>query len=251
MNIKTAIILAAGKGTRLRSVTGDEFPKPLTPLNGQPLIEYSIQALINSGVDRILIGCGYLLERFRYIEQKYEEVKIVVNPLYDVRASIYTFLIFEPLVKESFYLLEADILYDPDIFMQLGSARDENIIITSAPLNLDDNVYFSSNNGRLSKLTKEANDNTEPEGVMTGIWALSAGLIQRFAAYYKDIGIDYSEDYEIMLAQFSLRREPIYIAHIAELSWCEIDNEKHLGYAMEEVFPKIKKKFDAIPNNRS
>lgn len=251
MDIKTAIILAAGKGTRLRSVTGDEFPKPLTPLNGQPIIEYSIQALIGSGVDRILIGCGYLLERFRYLEQKYEEVKIVENPLYDVRASIYTFLIFESLVKEPFYLLEADILYDPDVFKQLNLTEDEkNKILTSSPLDLDDNVYFTSINGRLSKLTKEIKENPEAEGVMTGIWALSAGMIQRFVAYCKDIGIDYSEDYEIMLAKFSLNWEPIHITHIPELSWCEIDNEKHLEYATEEIFPKIKKKFDAIPNNR-
>lgn len=242
MDIKTAIILAAGKGTRLRSVTGGEFPKPLTPLKGLPIIEYSIRALKDSGVDKILIGSGYMMQSFSYLEEKYEEVTIVENPFYDVHGSIYTFLMFEPLIKNPFYLLEADILYDPNVFSQLKPADNgENLIITSAPLNLDDNVYFSSENGRLSRLTKKIEDKTESEGVMTGIWALSEGLIQRFAAYCTQIGIDYSEDYEIVLGRYSLEQEPIKIAHFPNLNWCEIDTEKHLEYALNQVLPRIEK----------
>ncbi|MEQ8524389.1 phosphocholine cytidylyltransferase family protein [Gracilimonas sp.] len=240
MEIKTAIILAAGKGTRLRSVTGDEIPKPLTPLNGLPIIEYSIQALKDSGVESILIGCGHLLESFDYLEKKYEEVTIIENPFYDTRASIYTFLMFESLVDEPFYLLEADILYDPAVFNKYKHTdRTKNFIFTSAPLNLDDNVYFSSENGRLSQLTKKIDNQSKPEGAMTGIWVLSDGLIQRFAAYYNQTGANYSEDYEMMLARYSREEEPINIAHFPDLNWCEIDNEDHLEYALTQVLPKI------------
>ena len=240
MDIKTAIILAAGKGTRLRSVTGDEFPKPLTPLNGLPIIEYSIRALKDSGVETILIGCGHLLESFRYLAEKYEEVKIVENAYYDTRASIYTLLMFESWVDGPFYLLEADILYDPNVFNKFKPTdHTQNFIFTSAPLDLDDNVYFSAENDRLTKLTKKMNNQSKPEGVMTGIWMLSEGLIQRFAAYYYQTGSDYSEDYEMMLAKYSLEEEPIEIAHFPELNWCEIDNEQHLEYALNHVLPKI------------
>lgn len=240
MSTKTAIILAAGKGTRLRSITGDEFPKPLTPLEGKPIIEYSIQALIGHGVNRILIGCGHLIESFEYLEDKYTEVQIVENPLYDVRASIYTLLIFEKLVRESFYLLEADILYDPKVFSMIekkGSTK--NKIVTSAPLDLDDNVYFSSKDGVLTGLSKQLKG--EAKGVMTGIWRFSEGLLPRYAAYCSEVNIDYSEDYEIMLAQFSAHEEPIEVAHFPDFNWCEIDNERHLDYALREVLPKIKK----------
>ena len=240
MNIKTAIILAAGKGTRLRNVTGDEFPKPLTPLNGLPIIEYSIQALKSTGVENILIGCGHLLESFRYLEEKYDQVTIVENAFYDTRASIYTFLMFESLVEEPFYLLEADILYDPNVFNKLKPTDGtQNFIFTSAPLHLDDNVYYSTENGRLTQLTKKNDEHSEPEGVMTGIWMLSEGLIQRFAAYYNQTGSGYSKDYEIMLAKYSLEEEPIQIAHFPDLNWCEIDNEEHLEYALNQVLPKI------------
>ncbi len=236
----TAIILAAGKGARLRSVTGNKFPKPLTPLDGTPLIEYSIQALINAGVKRILIGCGHLIESFHYLEEKYEEVEIVENPYYDSRASIYTLLMFEPYVETPFYLLEADLLYDPNIFEELDiNHGTQNKIVTSPPLNLDDNVYFSSKDSRLTNLSKQTKQH-EPEGVMTGLWALSAGLLQRFSDYCYRIQIDFSEDYEIMLARYSAEEEPIQIAHFPELNWCEIDNEDHFMHALHQVLPGIK-----------
>lgn len=240
MNIKTAIILAAGKGTRLRSFTGDEFPKPLTPLNGQPIIEYSIHALRAAGIERILIGCGYMIESFRFLEEKYEEVEVIENPHYSTRASIYTLLIFEPLVKEAFYLLEADILYESSIFEKIPWAdSSQNRIVTSAPLNLEDNVYFDSDKEKLVSLTKDRSTIKNPKGVMTGIWALSKGFLSRFSAYYHKEEMDYSEDYEVMLAHYSSEKEPIKISYFPELIWCEIDNEDHLNYALNNVLPNL------------
>lgn len=241
MDIKTAIILAAGKGARLKSVTGDEHPKPLTPIDGKPMIEYSIQALANAGVERIFIGCGHLIEQFSYLEEQYKEVKIIENPLYDVRASIYTLLIFEKLVTDPFYLLEADILYDHDIFSRLSSESEiKNLIVTSSPLDLDDNVFFSSDNGVLTEVSKKMSPEKR-EGVMTGIWAFKEGFLQSFASFCKEINIDHSEDYEVLLGQYSNQVESIYISHFEDLNWCEIDNEMHLEFALNEVLPRLVK----------
>ncbi len=238
MSTSTAIILAAGKGTRLRSVTGGEFPKPLTPLEGKPLIEYSIEALIQAGVTRVLLGCGHMIENFSYLEDQYPEVQIVENPKYDTLASIYTLLLFELLVEESFYLLESDLLYDPAVFDAIDdSQKEENIIFTSPALPLDDNVYFSSKDGILTSLSKEkVND---PKGVMTGIWRLKAGFLPRFGNYCRRVQISFKEDYEMMLAEYSSLQEPIHINHLETLNWCEIDNESHLEYALDNVLPKI------------
>jgi MurNAc alpha-1-phosphate uridylyltransferase len=57
--IKTAMILAAGRGERMRPLT-DEVPKPLLKINGRPLIEYHIQALEKSGFSRIIINHAWL-----------------------------------------------------------------------------------------------------------------------------------------------------------------------------------------------
>ena len=68
--IKRAIIMAAGKGERLRPVT-DQIPKPLIKVNGVPMIETIIQALIQNGIREIYVVIGYLKEQFGYLCQQY------------------------------------------------------------------------------------------------------------------------------------------------------------------------------------
>ncbi len=54
-----AMILAAGRGERLRPLT-DRLPKPLLPIGGKPIIEYTVEALANSGFTDIVINLAYL-----------------------------------------------------------------------------------------------------------------------------------------------------------------------------------------------
>jgi MurNAc alpha-1-phosphate uridylyltransferase len=57
-----AMILAAGRGERLRPLT-DSVPKPLVELGGKPLIEYHLEALARSGFREIVINQGHLGDR--------------------------------------------------------------------------------------------------------------------------------------------------------------------------------------------
>jgi len=57
-----AMILAAGRGERLRPLT-DSIPKPLVEVGGRPLIEYHLEALSQSGFREIVINQGHLGEQ--------------------------------------------------------------------------------------------------------------------------------------------------------------------------------------------
>lgn len=54
-----AMILAAGRGERLRPLT-DQLPKPLVPIAGKPLIEYHLSALAAAGFREVVINQGHL-----------------------------------------------------------------------------------------------------------------------------------------------------------------------------------------------
>jgi D-glycero-D-manno-heptose 1,7-bisphosphate phosphatase len=56
-----AVILAGGRGTRLRPIT-DTRPKPMVMIRGKPFIEYQIEQLRDQGFDRVLLLLGYLPE---------------------------------------------------------------------------------------------------------------------------------------------------------------------------------------------
>ena len=74
MNDLKAVILAAGKGTRMESL----LPKVLHEVNGEPMVEYSIRAARKAGADEIIVIVGYqgdmvkkaIEEKVSFVEQK-------------------------------------------------------------------------------------------------------------------------------------------------------------------------------------
>jgi NDP-sugar pyrophosphorylase family protein len=63
MSLK-AVILAAGKGTRLADLTKD-VPKPMVPINGRPCLARIIDALHTAGIVDMVIVTGYKAEVIR------------------------------------------------------------------------------------------------------------------------------------------------------------------------------------------
>jgi len=54
----TAVVLAGGRGTRLRSVTGD-LPKPMVTVAGRPILERLVLHLVGSGISDVVLAVGY------------------------------------------------------------------------------------------------------------------------------------------------------------------------------------------------
>lgn len=63
-SVAQALVLAAGRGERMRPLT-DRCPKPLLPLHGQPLMAWSMRALARAGVGRIVVNTAWLGDQIR------------------------------------------------------------------------------------------------------------------------------------------------------------------------------------------
>lgn len=81
-HVDRAIIMAAGKGTRLAPVT-QTIPKPLVKINGTRMIDTVIRALHNNGIYEIYVVIGYLKEKFAGLEEQYPGLKLIENPYFD------------------------------------------------------------------------------------------------------------------------------------------------------------------------
>jgi D-glycero-alpha-D-manno-heptose 1-phosphate guanylyltransferase len=57
-----AVVLAGGRGERLRSVVS-EVPKPLAPVNGRPFLAHLLDRLERQGIDRVVLAVGYLQDQ--------------------------------------------------------------------------------------------------------------------------------------------------------------------------------------------
>lgn len=108
--IDSAMILAAGFGTRMRPIT-DHTPKPLVPLNGKPLIDHAIDRLIAAGVKRVVVNTHYKAEMIEAHLKKRSDVAIELShetTLLDTGGGVKKAL---PLLGESFYVLNADVFW--------------------------------------------------------------------------------------------------------------------------------------------
>lgn len=59
--IRKAVILAAGRGTRMRGLT-EQLPKPMIPVKGRPILEHIVTGLASHGIDEFLIVVGWRKE---------------------------------------------------------------------------------------------------------------------------------------------------------------------------------------------
>lgn len=74
-----AIILAGGRGTRLRSITGDS-PKVLAQVAGRPFLEHVLDGLSRHGFGRVVLAVGYGREQIRaHFNDRYAGIDLVYS----------------------------------------------------------------------------------------------------------------------------------------------------------------------------
>ncbi len=76
MSVQTAVVLAAGEGTRLRPLTRNR-PKPMLPAANRPILEHVLDALVEAGLRRVVLVVGYRRERVQeYFGPTYRDVTL-------------------------------------------------------------------------------------------------------------------------------------------------------------------------------
>ena len=74
--INSAIILAAGRGSRMQNIT-DTLPKPLVKVGGKSLIDYNFERILSANIDNIVVNLCYKGELIRsHLTEKYPDIKI-------------------------------------------------------------------------------------------------------------------------------------------------------------------------------
>ncbi|MCR4789031.1 MAG: phosphocholine cytidylyltransferase family protein [Lachnospiraceae bacterium] len=131
MKVERAIILAAGRGDRLRPIT-DEIPKPMITVNGQRIIDTILDALYLNGIREIYIITGYLKEKYQVLKEKYPDVVLLENE-YTGCNNISSVFIAREHLKNTFIIAGDHIIRNPKVLDTEFTESGYNSIYTPDP----------------------------------------------------------------------------------------------------------------------
>lgn len=242
-SIRTAVILAAGLGSRLGNIKENK-PKAFVKIGGESLIERSIQLLVKKGINNIIIGTGYLSEEFDALKDKFPQVSTCRNPDYEKTGSMYTLFVLKELVNEPFLLLEGDLLYESAALDYLLNDKNENIILASDATQSGDEVFIQCNDrGMLQQMSKERASLSYITGELVGISKLSIESLEAMCAFANSQYERGNREIHYEDAMVGISNEvDLFVRVIEDLAWCEIDDPSHFERANSVVYPKIIKR---------
>lgn len=152
--ITQAVILAGGRGERLRPLT-DQLPKPLVPINGRPFLEHLIELLKDNGISEVVLLVGYLsdkiIDHFGDGEKFGLSIRYSVGSEEDMTGTRVRNAL--PLIAEEFLLLYCDNYWPLDLGKLTRFYRAQNTVgLLTAYSNLaGDAEHGRANNIRVEK----------------------------------------------------------------------------------------------------
>lgn len=172
-----AILLAAGKGSRISKVIPD-VPKCTLDVGGTPLVVRTINMLKKHNID-VTIVVGY---RHKVIEEllKDYDVNIVYNPFFDVTNSIGSlWMAKDSLVEEDTIVANADVFWDETLLETLLLSEGENAMLADSSRADDGDYFFLVEDGKLVKFGKEL-ERDERNCEYVGIGFMRASFVEKF-----------------------------------------------------------------------
>jgi choline kinase len=112
--ITTALLLAAGTGSRLFPLTQNS-PKCLTLVNEKSILERLVIGLKQQGLKRLVIVTGYqenCIKEFLGTKSGNMTIEYIYSPLYRTTNNIYSLWMARKIINEPFILVESDLVFD-------------------------------------------------------------------------------------------------------------------------------------------
>ena len=225
-----AVILAAGNGSRIRSVSGS-LPKPLVNLNGRPILEHILLSAKEAGIREFVIIVGYRADAIKshFSGDHRFAITWVENPDYQKDNGI-SLLKAQSVVSEPFLLLMADHIFEPQTAAALLRQRikhDEVILAVDEKL---DSIFDMDDATKVCRMGDHIIDIGKQircyDAVDTGMFLCSLTLFQRLEACKINDNCSLSDGMRQMAGERKFRA-----FDIGDGWWQDIDSPETLAYA--------------------
>jgi choline kinase len=229
MRVNHAVVLAAGKGTRLENLFGEK-PKCLIELNGKTLLERTLEKLHNVHFTNINIVVGYKKEQVidHVRNLGYSKVNFVENDYFTDRGSMYSLTKAYSFIKNSTWVFDADLYFDERIFEQISNLDIDSTFLSKHSGSMDETIPIFIQ-GQFQEF-KKVDHNENPE--MLGITLLREKTIQLMSEI--DALHGYKLSYESALSKAIFQNAlPLNLLYIPEYVWSDLDNKNDLARMMK------------------
>ncbi|MBI9035623.1 MAG: phosphocholine cytidylyltransferase family protein [Bacteroidales bacterium] len=244
--ITTALLLAAGTGSRLFPLTQNS-PKCLTLVNDKSILERLINNLKNQGFKRLVIVTGHLKECIMdYLGEKSGDISIeyIHSPLYKTTNNIYSLWMARKIINEPFVLFESDLVLNSTLLDEMVYPDRMAVALMQPWLN---GTTVSVNKANMvTEFQKGTTDSyTDIRYKTVNIYSFSLlswqAIVKRLNQYITKGSVNcyYESVFAEMTDNNSLAFESVSFDH---KPWYEIDTMKDLAKA-ELLFPKELKRF--------
>ncbi len=238
-----AVILAAGRGTRLRPLTAD-LPKCLLQVGGRPLLASLLEILTSLGVAEICLVTGYLQEQIRaFVETATSSVPMtfVENPRYAETNNLHSLWVARDQVEGSpFVVLYADILFHPAILQGCLQGPGEIRLAVSREI-YEETMKVVDDGGQVLAVSK-AIPSREATGTFLGIARFSEKGGRLLFAELEELVRQGSSPlyFTAALERLIAKGFPVHCSVTSGLPWIDIDGPTELTQAQREIIPRVK-----------
>ena len=222
-----AVILAAGKGSRLKDLTNDT-PKCMIDVLGQPLIDRTISALIGCGVTEIVIVAGYQHEKLTgHLKKRFHNVRLtfILNPEYQTKENIYSLYLTIPyLADDDVLLLNSDIFCENALLKQAIAEPNNTMVVDkhvkftqeATKVMIDESGYISY----ISKEIPAKQTHGEDIGIIKLLSKSTALYFEQISQMVKNSNVHIWYPYALNMILTDIKLKPIYTDGML---WEEID----------------------------
>jgi len=194
MTVK-AVVMAGGKGTRLRPITYS-IPKPVVPIAGKPCMLYLLDSYYSAGIKDVIVTTGYKFSSLitSIIENRHNDQAILFSVEKEPAGTAGSVKMVSNFIDDTFIVGSGDILSDFNISEILDFHRKNKAMITIVLTEVDDPRQFGivemENNRIVRFLEKPEKDQTFSRIASTGIYVLEPEVLN----YIKTIPYDFAND---------------------------------------------------------
>jgi choline kinase len=245
-----AIILAAGRGSRLAADNPEGLPKCLMEFGGRSLLARHLRLLYRQGVPGADIVVGYgadrIIEHVATLAER-PDVSWHFNPRYELGSVLSLWAAGETLTSGApVVLMDADVLYHPAILERLLATDVENCyLLDQAFEHGDEPVKIAVRNGTMVEFRKELADGVEYDllGESVGFFRFGPEMAARIAAECAGFDREGLADapHEEALRNVLLEKPRAFgFEDVTGLPWIEIDFPEDVARARSEILPAIR-----------